>query len=132
MQEIQNGRQELAALFPAGSPPAAELVAALRRLHALWSAGRCWEHLEEREHPWRKQLYVKGRNMPAGLLVRRAVAEGMTVEEAAEDYGLPADAVREAIAYSARHADLLEQEGRFERHLTELRGLAGAAADLPG
>src|SRR5712692_3325111 len=58
-----------------------------------------WQYLVRRQHPWRKQLYIKGRNMTARQLVGSMKANEQGEEKAAADYRLPIEAVREALAY---------------------------------
>jgi hypothetical protein len=41
---------------------------------------RLW--LVKRDHPWRRQLWIKGRNMTAGDLARTVAIEGWSAEEA--------------------------------------------------
>jgi hypothetical protein len=48
-----------------------------------------WKHLVMRRHPWRRQLYIKGRNMTVRQLVGTVQANRFTPEQAAEDLGLP-------------------------------------------
>jgi hypothetical protein len=56
-----------------------------------------WQYLVRRQHPWRKQLYVKGRNMAARQLVGSMKANQLDEAAAAADYRLPVEAVREAL-----------------------------------
>ena len=42
-----------------------------------------WQYLVRRQHPWRKQLYVKGRNMTARQLVGSMKANQFDEEAAA-------------------------------------------------
>jgi hypothetical protein len=67
-----------------------------------------WRHLVRRRHPWRKQLYVKGRNLTARQLVGAMKANHFDEEKAAADYHLPVEAVREAMAYVEENKNLLE------------------------
>ena len=43
-----------------------------------------WKYLVVRNHPWRKQLYIKGRNMTVRHLVGTVKANRFTEEEAAK------------------------------------------------
>ncbi|CAN5669906.1 hypothetical protein BH11ARM2_BH11ARM2_00770 [soil metagenome] len=74
-----------------------------------------WKYLCERPHPWRRQLYIKGRKLMASTLWNEIQAEGMTPEEAAEDRDLPVEAVREAIRYSEANRDLIRMESEEEK-----------------
>lgn len=75
-----------------------------------------WTWLVERDHPWRRQLWIKGRRMTAGDLARTVEIEGWPVERAADEYDLPVEAVEEAQRYLAANRDLVvaeEQENRL-------------------
>ncbi len=74
-----------------------------------------WQYLVRREHPWRMQLYLKGRNMTARQLVGSMKANHLDEEAAASDSHLPIDAVREALVYVERNRELLETEAEIER-----------------
>src|ERR1700726_1686940 len=58
-----------------------------------------WQYLVHRQHPWRKQLYVKGRNMTARQLVGSMKANQFDEAAAAADYHLPVEAVRGALVH---------------------------------
>lgn len=89
----------------------------------LETIGQEWTWLVRRDHPWRRQLWLKGRNLTAGDLARTASVEGWTAEEAARQFELPIDAVIEAVRYAETASDLIEAEAaenrivaqRFER-----------------
>ena len=74
-----------------------------------------WQYLVRRQHPWRKQLYVKGRNMTARQLVGSMKANQLDEAAAATDNRVPVEAVREALAYVERNRELLETEAEIER-----------------
>lgn len=69
-----------------------------------------YRYLVSRPHPWKRQLFIKGRNMTAGNLVYTMRKEKMTVEEAAKDFNLPMDAVLEALHYVEHNRPLIEVE----------------------
>lgn len=57
-----------------------------------------------------RQLFVNGRIM-AEILYRETVGvEPQTVEAVAENYGLPVEAVREAVHYCERYPDVLDAD----------------------
>jgi hypothetical protein len=57
-----------------------------------------------------RQLFVNGR-IRAEILYRETVGpEPLTPEEVAREYGLPVEAVEEAIDYCLRHRELLDGE----------------------
>jgi hypothetical protein len=94
----------------------------LRRLEELIDPGEKreaavepWHHLVRRQHPWRKQLYVQGRNMTARQLVGAMKANQLNEAAAAADNRLPVEAVREALLYVERNRELLETEAEIER-----------------
>ena len=69
-----------------------------------------WTWLVRREHPWRRQLWIKGRNIAAGSLARIAAANDWTPEKAAYEYDLPVEAVHEAIRYAEGASELIDAE----------------------
>jgi len=83
-----------------------------------------WQHLVRRQHPWRQQLYVKGRNMTARQLVGSMKANQLDEAAAAADYHLPVEAVREALAYVESNRELLETEAEIERLMLKRGGVA--------
>lgn len=85
------------------------------RVEMRESAVDPWYYLVRRPHPWRKQLYVKGRNMTARQLVGSMRANQLDEEAAAADYRLPVAAVHEAVCYVENNRELLETEAEIER-----------------
>jgi uncharacterized protein (DUF433 family) len=83
-----------------------------------------WQYLVRRQHPWRKQLYIKGRNLTARQLVGSTKANHLDEEAAAADHRLPVEAVREALAYVESNRDLLETEAEIERLMLMRGGIA--------
>lgn len=88
-----------------------------------------WQYLVRRQHPWRTQLYVRGRNLAARQLVGSMKANQFDEAVAAADHRLPVEAVREALAYFERNRELLETETEIER-LMLMRG-GGARGPQP-
>lgn len=74
-----------------------------------------WQWLVRRDHPWRRQLWLKGRNITAGSLARTAEIEGWTPEQAADQFDLPIESVLEAIRYAAQASDLINAEEAEDR-----------------
>jgi len=83
-----------------------------------------WQYLVRRQHPWRKQLYVKGRNMTARQLVGSMKANQFDEQAAAADNRVPVEAVREALAYVESNRELLETEAEIERLMLKRGGVA--------
>jgi uncharacterized protein (DUF433 family) len=79
------------------------------------SADNGWEYLVARPHPWRRQLYVKGRKLRASTVWMDMQANEMTLEEAADDWDLPLAAIEEIIRYCESHRQLLSMEAEEER-----------------
>lgn len=61
---------------------------------------------------WTRQLGLKGRNMLASQLVAIMRTNGWSVEETAQNYGLPVEAVEEAIAYVDANEEWIRSENR--------------------
>lgn len=95
----------------------------------LESAGQQWTWLVARDHSWRRQLWIKGRNIAAGDLAHTAAIEGWTAEDAAREFDLPVEAVLEAQRYAEVARDLIAAEEaenrivaqRYEPELAHLR-----------
>jgi uncharacterized protein (DUF433 family) len=83
-----------------------------------------WQYLVRRLHPWRTQLYVKGRNMTARQLVGSMQANQLDEAAVAADFRLPVEVVREALAYVERNRELLETEAEIERLMLRRGGVA--------
>lgn len=74
-----------------------------------------YRYLVARDHPWRRQLYLKGRNLTVGQLVYNMRADQLLPEQAAERYDLPLEAIQEALAYYQSHRELVEAEAEAEK-----------------
>ncbi|NER24638.1 MAG: hypothetical protein F6J96_28845 [Symploca sp. SIO1C2] len=73
-----------------------------------------WQYLVPRPHPWRKQLYIKGRKLRAFSVWRDMIVNELSLEEAADNWDLPLAAVSEAIRYCESHQELLKLEAEEE------------------
>lgn len=74
-----------------------------------------YRYLESRAHKWKKQLWIKGRNMNVWNLVATIRTERYTPEEAGENYGLPLEAVLEALYYYFQNKEFVDAETREEK-----------------
>ena len=83
-----------------------------------------WQYLEKRLHPWRQQLYFKGKKLKAFDVWMDMMVNKDTPQEAAENWDLSLDAVMEAIEYCQTHQELLNQEAEEERLYLEERGIS--------
>jgi hypothetical protein len=83
-----------------------------------------WQYLVARPHPWRKQLYIKGRKLLASTVWQDMIANQMSPEQAAENWDLPLSAIHETIRYCESHQELLKQEADEERYRLEEKGVS--------
>lgn len=74
-----------------------------------------YKYLVKRKHPWRRQLYIRGRNMTVRQLVGKVVANRMTYEEAAADQDLPVECIKEAFHYYVLNKGIIDQDSEFEQ-----------------
>jgi hypothetical protein len=83
-----------------------------------------WQYLERDTKSSYRQLSVKGRRIKARTLAGAHLRseDPMTLEEIAENWDVPIEAVREASAYVESKPLELEQDFRFEEALIELGG----------
>ena len=83
-----------------------------------------WKYLERDPLSRYRQLSIKGRRIKARTLAGAffSAEEPMTVEEIAENWNVPVEAVREAIAYVESKPPELEQDFRFDDAMIELAG----------
>jgi len=74
-----------------------------------------YRYLESRPHKWKKQMWIKGRNMNVWNLVATIRTERYSPEEAAENYKLPLEAVLEALTYYSQNKELVNAETKEEK-----------------
>jgi uncharacterized protein (DUF433 family) len=87
---------------------------------------RTWHHLEPRPGSGYRQLFVKGRRIKATDLHDWYVGEGepkMTAADLAADFGLPIEAVEEAIAYCESNPPEVEEDYQREQATAEAMGM---------
>ncbi len=78
------------------------------------SASGEYRYLQPKRESRYRQLLVNGRIM-AEVIYRLTVgSEPLTPEQVASEYGLPVDAVHEAIDYCQRHPDVLDADRKRE------------------
>ncbi|MCK6528188.1 hypothetical protein L6R50_11740 [Myxococcota bacterium] len=87
-----------------------------------------WKYLVQREHPWRRQMSVKGRRLLAATVWRDMVANSQAPAEAAEEWGIPVEAVLEAVRWCEANRGLLDLEAQEERRRLAATGTSVAAA----
>jgi uncharacterized protein (DUF433 family) len=84
-----------------------------------------WKYLAPNPKSNYKQLFIKGTRIRARVLYGEFMSEQepRTPEQIAEDYGLPIEAVREAIAYCESKPPEIEEDFRREEALMEATGM---------
>jgi uncharacterized protein (DUF433 family) len=82
-----------------------------------------YKYLKPKRGSRYRQLFVDGRIM-AEILYRRTVgAEPKLPQEVAEDYGIPVEAVFEAIDYAQRNPEVLAEDRAMEDASIQAHGL---------
>src|SRR5437870_2196397 len=92
---------------------------------------RSWKHLEPRPGSWRRQLFVKQRNMTVGQLVSTVFANGYTVEEASRNLDLPVEVIHESLDYYELNKALVQEEAAAERQFLNDAGYSLEPPALP-
>jgi uncharacterized protein (DUF433 family) len=83
-----------------------------------------YQHLEPRPGSNYRQLFLKGRRIRAAVVYEAVHGpDPYTPEEFARDYGVPLEAVREALDYLAINLPLIESERDREAADVRARGL---------
>ena len=91
---------------------------------ALAPPSHIWQYLEERPHPWRRQLSVKGRRLLASSVWSDMVANQLTPQEIAHSRSLPVEAVQECVQYCEENRALLDAECEQEKRWLLARGVS--------
>jgi uncharacterized protein (DUF433 family) len=99
--------------------------------NGMTDPGTRWQYLIARPHRWRRQLWVKGRNMTVGQLLSTIRANRLSAEQASDSLDLPLAAIYEALTYYAENRGLIELEAAEERRRLAERGLPLEPKDLP-
>ena len=116
LDEVSQGNR----LF-VGKSPATAIRLVIPELEAR--AHGHWRWLLERPHPWRRQLWVKGRKLLASAVWLDALTNGMGPREAAENWDLPQEASEEIYEYCEANKALIEAEANEERQRLNLENL---------
>jgi uncharacterized protein (DUF433 family) len=83
-----------------------------------------WKYLVEIAHPWRQQLFVKGRRLRASTVWNGMSVNKLSREEAADNWDLPVEAIDEVISYCEANKKLLEMEASEELRRLAQRGIS--------
>ncbi len=97
------------------------LIAALIQSLQAVAQVEDWQYLVARDHPWRRQLYIKGRKLLASTIWQDIIANEMSPDEVAENWDLPLSAIDEVIRYCESHQELLKLEADEERYRLETK-----------
>ena len=88
------------------------------------SAATQYQNLEPRPGSNYRQLFLKGRRIRAAVVYEAVYGpDPYTPEEFAQDYGVPLDAIHEALDYVANNLSLIEAERDREAADVRARGL---------
>jgi len=87
-----------------------------------------WRYLVEREHPWQRQMSIKGKRLLAATVWRDMLANQLSAAEAAEEWDIPVEAVEEAVRWCEANRALLDMEAREEARRLSSAGVALAPA----
>lgn len=82
-----------------------------------------WKYLVSRPHPWRRQLYVKGRRLLASTVCQDMLVNELNTEEA-ENFDLPYDAIHEIIRYCEANKELIKMEAQEELYRMKERDVS--------
>lgn len=98
-------------------------------LPGLEATGKAkWNWLVRRDHPWKQQLWVKGRKLLASSVWNDMRANALSEAEAAKNWDLPAEAIGEISAYCQENLALIQAEAAEEKmHVTSKRARLEAA-----
>lgn len=83
-----------------------------------------WQYLVARPHPWRKQLYIKGKKLLASTVRNDMIANKMSPEQAADNWDIPIAAIEEVMEYCDRHHELIALEAAEEGQRLEAKGVS--------
>lgn len=83
-----------------------------------------WMYLVDQAHPWKRQLFVKGRKLPAAVVWSGMLVNKLSREQAADNWDLPVEAIDEILAYCEENKALLEMEAAEELRRLEQKGIS--------
>ena len=93
-----------------------------------------WQYLERDPKSSYRQLSIKGRRIKARTLYGQFMSaeEPRTIEQIAEDYGLPIEAVKEAIAYCQSDPPEIREDFAHEEAVMRAKGMLDPGYKLHG
>lgn len=87
-----------------------------------------WLYLVHRPHAWKQQLFLKGSRLSAATIWSDKLVNLQSDAEAAAEWDVPVDAVREAVRYCEANRDLIAMEAREEAQRAVASGGVRAAS----
>jgi hypothetical protein len=82
-----------------------------------------WTYLVDQAHQWKRQLFVKGRKLPAAAVWTGILVNKLSREQAAQNWDLPLEAIDEIMVYCEENRALLEMEAAEEMRRLEQKGI---------
>ena len=82
-----------------------------------------WTYLVKISHPWKKQLFVKGRKLPAAAVWTGMIVNKLSKNEAADNWELPVAAIDEIVEYCQANKALLQMEAAEEGRRLVQKGI---------
>ncbi len=101
-----------------------ELIGALVQSLQNSSETTDWQYLVQREHSWRRQLYIKGRKLLAMTVWQDMLTNAMSHQDAADNWELPLAVIDEVIRYCESDQYLLKIEADEEYCRLVTRGVS--------
>jgi len=89
----------------------------------LEATAASWKYLIPRPHSWKRQLHIKGRRMTAANVWYDLLANEQTLQEAAQNWDLPVEAIEEIVRYCESDRELIAMEADEEKQLLIEKGV---------
>lgn len=105
MGEVKKGKRIFTAL--PGENPIEVIIPGM-------SQSVTWKWLVGRDHPWMKQMFLKGKKLRASTVYYDMIANDFSIAETADNFSISEAAVIEAIKWCKSNVDLLEAEANEE------------------
>lgn len=82
-----------------------------------------WKYLIEIAHPWKRQLFIKGRKLPAAAVWTSMLTNKLSGKEAADNWELPTEAIDEIVEYCEANKALIQMEAAEEGRRLAQKGI---------
>ena len=80
------------------------------KLQELLISDTSYQWLIQSNHPWMKQMFIKGMKLRASTVYYDLIANGLSIAEAADNFSIPEAAVNESVKWCELNSDLLKAE----------------------